>query len=81
MNTAIASNTGGYMGIGFAIPSNILKMIAKQLIETGTVMRGYLGITLQKIDQDLATAFDLNKVEGSLISDVSKDSPAEKSRP
>ena len=78
INTAIASNTGGYMGIGFAIPSNIAKQIMEQLIATGSVTRGFLGVALQRIDQDLATAFNLDKPEGGLIADVTKGSPAEK---
>jgi serine protease Do len=78
MNTAIASNTGGSMGIGFAIPSNMVKHIMDQIITTGSVTRGFLGVALQRIDQDLARSFDLDKVEGGLIADVSKDSPAEK---
>ena len=78
INTAIASNTGGYMGIGFAIPSNIAKQIMDQLISSGSVTRGFLGVTLQRIDQDLASAFNLEKPEGGLIADVTKGSPAEK---
>lgn len=78
MNTAIASNTGGYMGIGFAIPSNILKLVFEQLKATGHVTRGYLGISLQKIDGKLAQAFNLDKSEGALVSEVVKDSPADR---
>ena len=77
INTAIASNTGGYMGIGFAIPSNVVKEVMSQIIEKGTVTRGYMGVTLQAIDSDLAQAFNLPSVEGALINDVSKDSPAQ----
>lgn len=79
INTAIATNmANGYMGIGFAIPSNIAKHVLSQLKETGTVTRGYLGIILQNVDNDLAQAFDLKKVEGALVAEVAKDSPAEK---
>lgn len=78
INTAIVSNQGGYMGIGFAIPSNIAQNIMDQLISNGTATRGFIGVTLQKIDQNLALAFGLDKMEGALISDVSKGSPAEK---
>lgn len=78
MNTAIASNTGGYMGIGFAIPSNILKLVFQQLKETGHLTRGYLGVSLQKIDAKLAQAFNLDKSEGALVSEVVKDSPADR---
>lgn len=79
INTAIVSNQGGYMGIGFAIPSNIAQNIMDQLISNGTATRGFIGVTLQKIDQNLALAFKLEKMEGALISDISKGSPAEKS--
>jgi serine protease Do len=78
MNTAIATNNGGYMGIGFAIPSNILKHVMDQLRESGHVIRGYLGVSLQKIDAKLATHFNLDKSEGALIAEVIKDSPADK---
>ncbi len=80
INTAIVStmgNGGGYMGIGFAIPSNIAQHIMDQLIETGEVTRGFMGVTLQRIDNDLALAFGLDKAEGALIAEVSKGSPAE----
>lgn len=78
MNTAIVSRSGGYMGIGFAIPSNMLKNIKEQLIEKGSVSRGFLGVSLQPIDKDLAEAFDLKKAEGALVVDVVEGSPAEK---
>ncbi len=78
MNTAIASNSGGYMGIGFAIPSNIAKNIVDQLLATGSVSRGYLGVSLQKVDADIAHAFELSKPEGALIADIMRGSPAEK---
>lgn len=78
MNTAIVSNSGsGYMGIGFAIPSNILKHITEQLISGGAVTRGFIGVTLQNVDQDLAHAFGLKQVGGAVIADLSKGSPAE----
>ncbi len=78
INTAIATNSGGYMGIGFAIPSNIAKQIMDQLLSTGKVSRGYIGVSLQRVDNDLAHAFDLPKPEGALIADIIKGSPAEK---
>jgi len=78
INTAIVSNmsSGGYMGIGFAIPSNMARHVMDELIQSGSVARGFMGITLQNVDQDLAAAFDLNKVEGALVAEVHKDSPA-----
>lgn len=78
MNTAIVSQSGGYMGIGFAIPSNILQNIKKQLVENGVVTRGFLGVSLQPIDSDLAEAFGTNTTHGALIVDVIEDSPAQK---
>lgn len=77
MNTAIVSQSGGYMGIGFAIPSNILINIKDQLVNTGVVTRGFLGVSLQPIDPDLAEAFGSNSTQGALIVDVVKGSPAE----
>ncbi len=77
MNTAIISQSGGYMGIGFAIPSNILVNIKNQLIETGVVTRGFLGVSLQPIDSDLAEAFGSSNTQGALVAEVVKGSPAE----
>lgn len=80
MNTAIVSNngSGGYMGIGFAIPSNIIKNDLDQILSNGTVTRGFIGVLLQQVDTDLAQALDLEKAEGALITEITKDSPAEK---
>ena len=78
INTAIVSRSGGYMGIGFAIPSNMAKNIMTQIIDTGSVTRGFLGVSLQPVDKDIADAFQLEKAEGALVSDVVKGSPADK---
>jgi serine protease Do len=78
INTAIVSRSGGYMGIGFAIPSNMAKNIMTQIIDKGAVTRGFLGVSLQPVDKDIAEAFNLEKVEGALVSEVVKDSPADK---
>lgn len=78
INTAIVSRTGGYMGIGFAIPSNMAKNIMTQIIDKGIVTRGFLGVSLQPVDKDIADAFNLEKAEGVLVSEVVKDSPADK---
>jgi len=78
INTAIVSRTGGYMGIGFAIPSSMAKNIMSQIIDKGIVTRGFLGVSLQPVDKEIADAFNLEKPEGVLISEVMKDSPAEK---
>ncbi|MFQ5450221.1 MAG: DegQ family serine endoprotease [Nitrospinaceae bacterium] len=79
MNTAIISgNTGGNVGIGFAIPINVAKNILKDLKEKGTVTRGWLGVMIQKITPDLAKSFGLKDNEGALVGDVIPDGPAEK---
>ncbi|CRH46627.1 serine protease [Chlamydia trachomatis] len=78
VNTAIVSGSGGYIGIGFAIPSLMAKRVIDQLISDGQVTRGFLGVTLQPIDSELATCYKLEKVYGALVTDVVKGSPAEK---
>lgn len=78
VNTAIASNMGGYMGIGFAVPSNIAKNVMDQLISKGSVSRSFIGVELQSMDVNLAQAFGLPKTEGALVAQVLKGSPAEK---
>ena len=78
VNTAIVSNMGGNMGIGFAIPSNIAKNVMDQLMSTGSVSRSYIGIEMQQIDHNLAAALGLPRPEGALIAVVIKNSPAEK---
>ncbi|MCC5831848.1 MAG: DegQ family serine endoprotease [Chlamydiales bacterium] len=77
VNTAIVSGSGGYMGIGFAIPSNMAMRIIEQLIKDGEVTRGFLGVTLQQIDADLATFYKLKTPNGALVTDVIKGSPAD----
>lgn len=78
VNTAIVSGSGGYIGIGFAIPSLMAKRVIDQLISDGQVTRGFLGVTLQPIDSELAACYKLEKVYGALVTDVVKGSPAEK---
>ncbi len=78
MNTAIFTNSGGSMGIGFAIPINLIKNITEQLMATGEVKRGYLGVVIQQLNQDLAESFDLKINQGVLIAQVMEDSPAAK---
>ncbi len=78
INTAIFSRSGGYMGVGFAIPSNLIKAIADQLIAQGEVTRGYLGIVIQQLTPDLAESFGIKEKQGILVADVAADSPAEK---
>lgn len=76
INTALFSRTGGYMGIGFAIPINMAKSIENQLQTHGKVTRGWLGVIIQNVDKNLAESFGLKKAEGILVSEVQKDSPA-----
>ena len=78
MNTAIFSRSGGYMGIGFAIPINMIKSIKDQLIQSGRVTRGHLGIAIQDLTPELAKSFGLKNQQGILIAQVSEGSPAEK---
>jgi serine protease Do len=78
INTAIFSRSGGYMGIGFAIPINMASAILKSLINDGKVVRGWLGIAIQNLTEDLAQSFDYTSAEGALIGHVEKDGPAEK---
>ena len=76
--TAILSRTGGSVGVGFAIPSDMVKPIVASLLEHGRVNRGFLGVTIQELDQDLANALGLPSAEGVLIAEVNAGSPAEK---
>ena len=79
INTAIISgNTGGNVGIGFAIPINIAKGILKDLKETGSVTRGWLGVMIQKITPELEKSFGLGQSEGALVGDVIPNGPADK---
>ncbi|MBI5207597.1 MAG: DegQ family serine endoprotease [Candidatus Firestonebacteria bacterium] len=78
INTAIFSQSGGYQGVGFAVPINMAKAIMESLIKKGKVIRGFLGVNIQDITSDLAKSFNLSNKEGSLISNVLKDSPAYK---
>jgi len=78
INTAIVSRSGGYMGIGFAIPSYMAKNVMDQIITNGSVTRGSLGVYLQPVDKEIAAAFNLSKAEGVLISGIAKGSAAEK---
>jgi serine protease Do len=76
MNTAIFSRNGGYMGIGFAIPINMADRIRQQLVESGNVTRGRLGVMIQDMTQDLAQSFGIKSSEGILVAQVMEDSPA-----
>jgi serine protease Do len=76
--TAILSRTGGYMGVGFAIPSNMARPIMQSLLETGRVSRSYLGVTIQEVTPELAQALGLKSAQGVLISDVLPEGPSHK---
>jgi serine protease Do len=78
INTAISSSSGGFQGVGFAIPVNLASWVSKQLMTDGKVHRAYLGVGIQRIDQDLAAQLDLPAQEGALVTDVQPDSPAAK---
>jgi serine protease Do len=75
---AILSRSGGYMGVGFAIPSNMARPIMQSLLATGHVARSYLGVAIQDVDRDLAKALGLQNAEGVLISDVVAGGPSDK---
>lgn len=77
INAAIMSESGGFEGLGFAIPSNIAKHISQELIEHGKVTRGWLGVSLQNITADLAKSFGLSSTKGALVANVIKGSPAD----
>jgi serine protease Do len=78
INTAIFSNSGGNMGIGFAIPINMAKIIKDQLVKTGKVTRGQLGVMIGDLTQDLADYFEMNSTKGVMVNEVLKGTPAEK---
>jgi serine protease Do len=77
INTAIFSQTGGYQGVGFAVPTSMGKPIYESLVKDGKVVRGYLGVGIQDLTQDLAKSFGITKTKGALVSDVKEDSPAD----
>ncbi|MPV85292.1 DegQ family serine endoprotease [Ostreibacterium oceani] len=77
VNSQIYSNTGSFNGLAFAIPINTAMNIANQLRDAGYVSRGWLGVAIQSVNQDLASSFGLDKPKGALVSDVVKDSPAQ----
>jgi serine protease Do len=76
INTAIFTRTGGYQGIGFAIPVNMAKAVLRDLIDKGKVTRGWLGVAIQDMNASLAEQFGVAVTEGVLISDIHPDSPA-----
>ncbi|MCD6384832.1 DegQ family serine endoprotease, partial [Candidatus Sumerlaeota bacterium] len=77
INDAIATRSGGYMGIGFAIPINMAKSVMEQLITYGEVIRGWLGVGIQNLTPELAKEFKIRDNKGVLVTQVFSDSPAE----
>ncbi|MDT3779617.1 DegQ family serine endoprotease [Nitrospira sp. MA-1] len=77
INTAIFSQSGGYQGVGFAVPTNLARPVYESLISTGTVVRGFLGVGIQEINADLAQSFQLDQTKGALVTNVVPGSPAD----
>lgn len=78
VNSMIYSRSGGYMGVSFSVPANLVKSVTDQLKTKGYVSRGKLGVHIQDLSQELATSFSLKSPEGALVAKVETDSPAEK---
>ena len=78
INTIIYSESGGNQGIGFAIPSNMVRGAVNSIISKGRVIRGYLGVAIQPVTKDIAEQFKLDSAHGALVTDVTPGSPAEK---
>ena len=78
INTAIFSPTGGSVGIGFSVPANTAKGVIDQLIKYGETRRGWLGVKIQSVTDDIAESMGLDKPRGALIADVTRTGPAEK---
>ena len=78
INSQIFSRTGGYMGVSFAIPIDVARNVEDQLIKTGHVVRGRIGVTIQDVNAQLAESFGLDRPRGALVSSVEKDGPAAK---
>lgn len=80
INTAIFSTSGGNVGIGFAIPTNMAKKIIVPLLTGGKVVRGWLGVTIQDVSEDLAESFGYKETKGALVGQLQNGSPAEKAK-
>ena len=78
VNSQIYTNTGGFMGLSFAIPIEVAMDVVKQIKKSGHVTRGWLGVYIQEITRELAESFGLDRPKGALVSQVIEDSPAEK---
>ena len=80
INVAMLSTTGGYQGIGFAIPINTAKRVLSDLIQGKKILYGWLGVNVQDLDEDLAKQFGLSETKGVLIAKIEADTPAEKAK-
>jgi len=78
LNTAILSRSGGFQGVGLAVPSALVSQVAESLVRSGKVVRGFLGVNVQNLTPALADSFDLKDHRGALVADVSPGSPAAK---
>jgi serine protease Do len=78
LNVAIYSTTGGYQGIGFAIPANALRHVLGDLIEGRKILYGWLGVTVQELSHDMAEYFNIGDRKGAIVIEVIKDGPADK---
>jgi serine protease Do len=78
INTAIFSQSGGNMGIGFAVPSSMARSVLEQLMKNGKVVRGWLGVSIQELSPELAQQFGIAETKGVLVSEVLDDSPAKR---
>ena len=78
INSAIFSKSGGYMGIGFSIPANMVKSVFDNILNSGRVIRGWLGVLIQNLDEDMAQSFGYTSTKGALIGDVTTGGPAAK---
>jgi len=76
INTAIYSRSGGYQGIGFAIPSNMARDVLESILKNGRVVRGYAGIAVQNLTPEIARAFDLSETRGAVVASLDPDGPA-----
>lgn len=77
INSAIATPTGSYAGYSFAIPANLVNKIVRDMIDFGVVQRGFLGVNIREIDDELAKDLKLSKIQGAYIAEVNKESAAE----
>jgi serine protease Do len=80
INTAISTRSGGYDGVGFAVPINLAKWVADQLIEKGNVTRAFIGVGIQPVDSELAKQFNVPVGKGAVVTQVFPDTPAAAAR-